>query len=157
MAGRGRNEGFRFIDDFVCEAIPAPIGAEPQTRSTRLKKAEPAENGAGPEHPLVSEFVNGVLIIRASRRMLDESEERQVLAIAAESAKKTVLLNLSGVGFVSASFVASVLEIHERLQSIGGNVKTCNLSKPIFDLFSLCNLDRVLTIFQSEQDALGSE
>jgi hypothetical protein len=91
MASSGQNEGFRVLEEFACEAIPAPDRALPS----------PAGRGVNTGMEVVTE-----LVVRASGTL---SKERIAALRAMSSAQLLALLRSSG----SALSNQELLTIHD--------------------------------------------
>jgi anti-anti-sigma factor len=89
---------------------------------------------------LEAESVNGVLEIVSTQKQLDELDGEQLAELVQQRSDSTILLNLSGVDFVSASFLARLEMVQRKLKSVGGRFVVCNLSKDVQEVFSLLRL-----------------
>lgn len=134
-----------------------------ETPADRAEVPEPNDvaNGAFPQHDrdvhLVGESVNGLLVVHSTQRELDELEGDQLVEIVRQRGANTILLNLSGVDFVSASFIASLLKVHRQINSGGGRFAICNLSRQVQEVFSLLRLNPMFSIYSNQNQALQAE
>ena len=74
----------------------------------------------------------------------------------AREGQTRILLNLSGVHYVSSSLVGSLAWLHRRLASKNGFLKLYGLEAVLHEALKLCGLDRTFEIFRTEAEALES-
>ncbi len=67
---------------------------------------------------------------------------------------KRVLLNFAEVTYIDSSGLATLVEMLQRLKRFGGALRLCNLSEKVSGLFEITKLDRLFSIFSSEEEAL---
>jgi len=67
-----------------------------------------------------------------------------------------VILDLSEVQFVDSSGCGAILGYLRQLNSAGGDLKLCTVSKPVRSLFELVRLHRILDIFNTRDEAAKS-
>lgn len=66
-----------------------------------------------------------------------------------------VILNLSGVQLVSSSFIAGLIALNRRMNDAQGKLVLCQLSTIVRETLAGAKLDRILTSFETENDALA--
>jgi anti-anti-sigma factor len=84
--------------------------------------------------------VNAQLLCERCARIEDES--------------RVLILNLSGITFLSSSGVGALLVIDERFRNRGGIVRLTELSNPVLTTLGLLDLRPELTIDPTEDDAV---
>lgn len=67
-----------------------------------------------------------------------------------------VLVDLSEVTFIDSTGIGVLLSVLRLVKSLEGQMKLCNLSANIFDLFMLLHLEHVFEIFVDREKALLS-
>jgi len=67
-----------------------------------------------------------------------------------------VVLNLSGVQLVSSSFIAGLIALNRRMNDAQGRLILCELSAIVHETLAGAKLDRILTILDTESQALAS-
>lgn len=69
-------------------------------------------------------------------------------AILAEAAKKpaAVIIDLTGVGFIDSSGVATLVEGLKATKAAGASLILCGMSPKVLDVFELARLDKVFKI-----------
>lgn len=68
--------------------------------------------------------------------------------------RKKILLNFTEVTYIDSSGLATLVEMLQRLKRFGGSLRLCNLSEKVKGLFEITKLDRLFSIFASEEEAL---
>lgn len=68
--------------------------------------------------------------------------------------RKKILLNFTQVTYIDSSGLATLVEMLQRLKRFGGGLRLCNLSEKVRALFEITKLDRIFSIFPSEEEAL---
>ncbi len=79
---------------------------------------------------------------------------RQVLLECVDR-KKPVLVDLSGVGYIDSSGVASLVESLQIARKSGSNLILVAVSEGALRVLQLARLDKVFTICDSLEDGLG--
>ncbi len=67
-----------------------------------------------------------------------------------------IILDLAKLTFVDSSGLGSFLFCLKRLNQKGGELKLCNVSKPVRILFEMVRLHQIIEIFNSREEALAS-
>ena len=68
--------------------------------------------------------------------------------------KKKILLNFAEVAYIDSSGLATLVEMLQRLKRIGGFLRLCNLSEKVKGLFEITKLEKLFSIFSSEEEAI---
>lgn len=68
--------------------------------------------------------------------------------------KKKILLNFAEVAYIDSSGLATLVEMLQRLKRIGGVLRLCNLSEKVKGLFEITKLEKLFSIFSSEEEAI---
>ena len=68
---------------------------------------------------------------------------------------KLVVLDLTGVPFISSMAIGSLLRFRNEVAQNGGRVAICGLQKSVAESFRLANLGKVFTIHATVDEALG--
>lgn len=67
-----------------------------------------------------------------------------------------LVLDLSGVEYLSSSALGKLVSLNGRLKTRGGQLRLCGLQPLVADVFNTCRLDRLLDIKRDTAEALGS-
>jgi anti-sigma B factor antagonist len=65
-----------------------------------------------------------------------------------------VLMDLGRLQFIDSSGCGAFIHLLRRLKSKGGDMKLCNINKPIRALFELVRMHRVFDIYNTSEEAL---
>lgn len=109
---------------------------------------------SGRDRHLIGEPVNGVLVIHSTHTQLDDLEGEQLAEVVREHGASTFVLNLSGVVFVSPSFLSGLVKLRRQVQSADGRIVICNVGKEVQEIFLLTHLDQLFSIYSNQQEAL---
>jgi anti-sigma B factor antagonist len=63
---------------------------------------------------------------------------------------------MSDVHFVDSSGLGAILSLSKRAAEAGGDVKLCEMTKPVRTLFELVRMHRILEIYSSVEEAMES-
>lgn len=67
-----------------------------------------------------------------------------------------VLFDMGDMRFVDSSGCGALLSCLRTLSTRGGDLKLCNVSKPLRSLFELIRMHRIVDIFNTREEALRS-
>lgn len=70
--------------------------------------------------------------------------------------EKHIVLDLSNLTFVDSSGLGALLFCLKRLNQHDGDLKLCNITKPVRVLFELVRLHQIIEVFNSREEALAS-
>lgn len=68
--------------------------------------------------------------------------------------KIKILINMSQVPFIDSNGLAKLIFTQRELKKVSGSLKLAALSPAILKIFEATKLDKVLSVFASEEDAL---
>jgi anti-sigma B factor antagonist len=117
-----------------------------------------AEMGRGPR--LRVRTIERIALVRFddAAMLVTESDVRAVgeqLDRLVEEGHTRLLLNLSGVRYLSSDVLAVLVRRQERLAASGGSLRLCGLDPLLRDMLRITHLDRVLDVCSDEAQALG--
>ncbi len=98
----------------------------------------------------------GVAIVSLMDGHLDASnaeEFRNAMAPVLEQ-EPHVVFDLCAVGFIDSSGLGALLSCLRQLNSRGGELKLCGMTKPVQVLFELVRMNRVFEIFSGQDEAI---
>jgi sigma-B regulation protein RsbU (phosphoserine phosphatase) len=102
------------------------------------------------------EKLGEVTIVRLPGEQLDASNakdfKRDVASILSAASK--VVFDLSQLRFVDSSGLGAMLSCLRQVNSAGGELKLCGLSKPVRALFELVRMHRIFDICDTKDDAI---
>ncbi len=85
---------------------------------------------------------------------LQSSPEARTILLDCVGKKKPVLVDLSGVGYIDSSGVASLVESLQTARKSGTNVILVAVSEGALRVLQLARLDKVFTICDTVEDGL---
>ncbi len=97
----------------------------------------------------------GVLIIEVNGEINISSSPELKRAFEKVQATK-VLINLSRVGYVDSSGLATLVELLKKVKARGGALTLTNVSDKVRSLFEITKLDKLFGIYATDEMALKS-
>jgi anti-anti-sigma factor len=112
-----------------------------------------------PHHVLEIEHVGDVTVVKfTNAKILDYNQilliGRQLNTLVESGGVRRLLLNFGRVERLSTALVGKVIEMHRRMQAIGGEVALCSITPRLREIFDLLRLPMLLPIHSDEQHAL---
>lgn len=105
----------------------------------------------------VKEEVKGdILVLRMSGRLDAISSpvaERKVFDYI-NSGKHSLLLDFSGVDYLSSAGMRMLLSITKKLKALSGKLVLCSITTNVMDVLKMSGFDHVLELAKTEDDAL---
>ncbi len=86
---------------------------------------------------------------------LQSSPDARKVLLECVGRKKPVLVDLSGVGYIDSSGVASLVESLQTARKSGSNLILVAVSEGALRVLQLARLDKVFTICDTVEDGLG--
>ncbi len=104
----------------------------------------------------MKETENGTLVIRLKGRLDVDSNEYFLECVQGwiEEGYRNIVINCSGLGYVSSLGLGTLVRIRSRLAKDGGDIYLARVQSLIMDLLRLVSLDRMLKIYPRERDAI---
>ena len=105
------------------------------------------------------EEVEDVSIVEfVDKRILDEQNIQligdQLFELVDDLGKKKLLLNFANVEYLSSAALGKLMTLNKKVKAVGGELRLANIKPEIKEVFTITKLDKMLKIFNSEQDAL---
>ena len=83
-----------------------------------------------------------------------ESIGKELLTIATKSACSQIVVDLTGVDFLSSAMIGVFIRFKMRLKKRDSELKLCNISPELMELLKVTNLDAVFDIHGTRQSAI---
>ncbi|HRX77945.1 MAG TPA: STAS domain-containing protein, partial [Pirellulaceae bacterium] len=94
------------------------------------------------------------------RRILDASNIEELgdelFALVEADHLKNLLLNFTGVEFLSSAALNKLIILDKKVKSSGGKLVLCDLRQEIKEVFAITRLDQLFSISNSEQEGLAA-
>ena len=107
---------------------------------------------------LMDEIRNGVTIVHVMTPCLLDPKLSEILTVRLcrliESGASSMLIDLSGVTRLSSVFFRSFITAGKKAKERKASMAFCNLSPMIKQGFTVTGMDKIFTIFDSEQKAI---
>ena len=104
----------------------------------------------GPDHTTAVVVAAGDIDLRHS------AEFQRVLLEVLQAGPKRIVVDLSGVGYMDSSGVASLVKLLARVRRRQVDLKLAGMTRRVRSVFEITRLDTVFEIFASVQEALAS-
>ena len=96
------------------------------------------------------ELQNGVRVLSLAGEVdISSAPELRKLILNHVLAGEAVLVDLSAVGYIDSSGIASLVEGHQAARRIGGSFGLLQPSEPVMGVLRLARLDRVFALHQA--------
>jgi anti-anti-sigma factor len=124
-----------------------------------LHPAAPSRQGFPPVSTLRTEEKGEVLTVYFTEaKILDEARITQIgkdlMEAAAKATNSKMLLNFQGVAFMSSAMIGKVILLNKKCKTDNINLKLCNISPNVMEVFKIMRLNKVLSIYDDEAKAL---
>ncbi len=105
--------------------------------------------------------VGEVAVVRfVDRKIIDEVAIQELgdelFALVEEENRANLLLNFSGVEFLSSAALGKLITLDKKVKAVGGRLKLSNIRPRIYDVFKITNLNKLFDIKDEEADALAA-
>jgi len=67
-----------------------------------------------------------------------------------------LLLDLSGIKFMTSLMLSKLMTVNKNIQSAGGRMALCSVAPEVSQVFKVTYLDKILNIFNDKSEALQS-
>ena len=98
---------------------------------------------------------DGVMIVEVSGEINISSSPELKKSFEKVQATR-VIINMTKVGYIDSSGLATLVELLKRLKMKGGSLSLTNMSDKVKSLFEITKLDKLFGIFPTDETALKS-
>ncbi len=104
---------------------------------------------------------DGVLVVSfTDAKILDEAKIAQIgkelMDFVAQADQGKMLVDFSGVSFMSSAMIGKLVLLHKRCKTAEINMKVCNISDNVMEVFKITRLHKVFDIQKDRAKALAS-
>lgn len=108
----------------------------------------------------VSEKNDVTVVHFLDRKIIDAASiqelGRELFALVEEESRKFLLLDFSGVDFLSSAALNKLIVLDKKVREAGGKLRLCRLRREINDVFAITKLNKTFQIFDEQDEALKS-
>lgn len=99
-----------------------------------------------------------VLVLKADGGIASTNAEEVVadLVRVARSGIRKLVVDCTGLGYISSSGVGMLIHLHNTLWAAGGQVKVASARGPVFRILEITKLARLFEIYPTVEEALGA-
>jgi anti-sigma B factor antagonist len=110
---------------------------------------------------LIKKEHEGIMVcVFTDQKILDEAVieklAAELRAVADANKGGRILLNFGGVAFMSSQMLGKLAYINKKCNADETELKLCNLSDNLMDVFKITALDKVLDLHKTEEKAIAS-
>lgn len=105
------------------------------------------------------EKINNIVHITFMTDELGASESDSVrveLEAIVQQGFKKLIIDLSGINFITSLFIATIITISQRVRLQNGDIKICSVRTNVKKIFEITRLDKVFDIYDTYEKALES-
>jgi anti-anti-sigma factor len=84
----------------------------------------------------------------------DNDEIKNAFDELLKKGEKKLILDLTGTMYISSIILASLVYMQQQAKGVGGNFVMCNVGPRIMEILTMTNLDKVLSISITREDAV---
>jgi anti-sigma B factor antagonist len=82
--------------------------------------------------------------------------EEELIRLVDNYGNRDLVLNFEEVKNLSSYMLAALVKLHKKAQSAGGRLALCEIDPELQKVFAMTRLDKVLSIYPTEPEALQS-
>ena len=110
---------------------------------------------------LRSEETNGVLVVYFSQHKILNNEVikqigEELTELTTRAVNDKMLLNFTGVGFMSSAMMGKILLLSKKCKADGVNLKLCSITPDVLEVFTIMRLNKVLDLQPTEEKAIAA-
>lgn len=103
--------------------------------------------------------INNIIVYTLRGQILLRTEDecrKHFDKIANEKSHSTVILNMSGVGYINSAGVGMIVNCSKKFRENGGRLIICSLVPEVAQLFDIIRLNKLIEIYPDEETAIKS-
>jgi anti-sigma B factor antagonist len=111
--------------------------------------------------PMISvEYAGNATIVRFTDEKILEEKDIKALQesilpiIESASGRINLILDFGNVRFLSSAVLGLLIRISKRIYECEGQLKLCNISPKIYEIFKITRLTKTFDIYESIEDAI---
>lgn len=114
---------------------------------------------AGSSRRIEVEEQGDVTIARfVDKKILDETNIQiignQLVALVEEDGRQKIILDFSSVEYLSSAALSKLLILEKKAKAAGAKLRLCAIRPDIYQIFTLTKLNKLFSIYDTEEQAL---
>jgi anti-sigma B factor antagonist len=109
-----------------------------------------------PPQPFFLEKLGEITIVRFTDPKIGLDAREALYGLVENQGDQKIVLNFENVRFLSSAAIGMLINLKNKAEAGGGTLKLCQLDPDIREILRLTTVDRLFSIFDTEQDAIGS-
>lgn len=106
------------------------------------------------------EDINGVTVARLlEKKILDEANiealGQELFALVDKDGRRKVILDFTHVEYLSSAALGKLITMHKKMMTAKGKLVLCSIRKEIHEVFRITQIDKILKLCGTLDDALG--
>ena len=93
---------------------------------------------------------------RISDEIVTEHLHRELIELVLACQEPKILLDFQGVRFLASAALGVVIRLQKRCRETGRGLKLCRLSAEVRQVFKVTNLEKILDIHESPEEAMAA-
>lgn len=94
------------------------------------------------------------------KKILDELNIKEIgdelMELVEQHNKDKILVNFENVEYLSSAALGKLITLNKRMQAKNGQLKLCQISPSIYEIFKITKLNKYFEIYETEAEALAA-
>jgi len=103
---------------------------------------------------------NATIVTFVDEKILEEMDihalQESVMSVVEEAERVNLILDFCNVRFLSSAVLGLLMRISKKVYEQDGQLKLCNISPRIYEIFKITRLNKIFDIYDNVQSATGS-
>ena len=104
---------------------------------------------------------NATIITFVDEKILEEKEiqvlQESVMSVIEQAERLNLILDFRNVRFLSSAVLGLLIRISKKVYEQDGQLRLCNISPKIFEIFRITRLTKIFDIYQDVEKRKGTE
>jgi anti-sigma B factor antagonist len=122
----------------------------------KTARGPPMDDLNEPDRHFELEPRGAVTVVRFVDNQLSPSAREPLFALPEDPERRKLLLDLQGIDTLSTHSLGILANFQRKLDALGGQLKFCNLSPDMKQLFRMTKFDQIFEIYDNPEHALGA-
>jgi len=103
---------------------------------------------------------NATIVTFSNEKILEENDiqalQESVMSVIEQAGQINLILDFCHVRFLSSAVLGLLIRVSKRVYEGGGQLRLCNISPKIYEIFKITRLTKIFDICQDVADAIES-